>query len=63
MLDPAFLKPGRLVESDARSIVDFARSCVGGAEAPIDKAVRLYYAVRDTVLYDTYQAFAHDDSY
>jgi transglutaminase-like putative cysteine protease len=63
MLDPAFLKPGRFVESDAPAIVDFAHSCVGDAEAPIDKAVRLYYAVRDTVLYDPYQAYAQDDAY
>jgi len=63
MLDPAFLKPGRFVESDAAPIVDFARSCVGNAEAPIDMAVRLYYAVRDSVLYDPYQAYAHHDAY
>jgi transglutaminase-like putative cysteine protease len=63
MLDPAFLKPGRFVESDAPPIVDFARLCVGNAEAPIDMAVRLYYAVRDSVLYDPYQAYAHDDAY
>jgi transglutaminase-like putative cysteine protease len=63
MLDPAYLEPGRLIESDAPPIVDFARSCVANAEAPIDKAVRLYYAVRDRVLYDPYQVYAHDDAY
>jgi transglutaminase-like putative cysteine protease len=63
MLDSAFLRPGRFVESDAPPIVDFARSCLGNAEAPIDIAVRLYYAVRDSVLYDPYQAYAHDDAY
>jgi transglutaminase-like putative cysteine protease len=63
MLDPAFLRPGRFVESDAPPIVDFARSCVSNAEAPIDMAVRLYYAVRDSVLYDPYQAYARDNAY
>jgi transglutaminase-like putative cysteine protease len=63
MLDPAFLRPGRFVESDAPPIIDFARSCVSNTEAPIDMAVRLYYAVRDSILYDPYQAYAHDDAY
>ncbi len=63
MLDPAFLRPGRFVESDAPPIIDFARSCVSNTEAPIDIAVRLYYAVRDSILYDPYQAYAHDDAY
>ena len=63
MLDPAFLEPGRFVESDAPAVVDFARSSVGDAKAPIDMAVRLYYAVRDSVLYDPYQAYARDEAY
>ncbi len=63
MIDPAFLKPARFIESDAPSIVGFARSCVGNARVPIDIAVRLYYAVRDTVLYDPYQAYAHYETY
>jgi transglutaminase-like putative cysteine protease len=63
MLDPAFLKAGRFVESDAPPIVDFARACVGNAVAPVDMAVRLYYAIRDSVLYDPYQAYAHEDTY
>jgi transglutaminase-like putative cysteine protease len=52
MLDPAFLRPSRFVESDAPPIVDFARSCISNVETPIDMGVRLYYAVRDSVLYD-----------
>jgi transglutaminase-like putative cysteine protease len=63
MLDPAFLTPGRFVESDAPSVVDFARSHVGNASAPIDMAVRLYYAVRDSVLYDPYQHYTQHDTY
>jgi transglutaminase-like putative cysteine protease len=63
MFDPAFLKPGRFIESDAPSVVDFARSRVGNASAPIDMAVRLYYAVRDSVLYDPYQPFTRYETY
>jgi len=63
MLDPGYLKPSRCVESDAPPIVDFAQSCVGNASAPTDMAIRLYYAVRDSVIYDPYQAYADDDTY
>ena len=63
MLDPAYLSPARFVESDAPAIVDFARSHAGTARSPIDTAVRLYYAVRDAVLYDPYQAFARHETY
>lgn len=63
MLDPEFLKPSRFVESDAPSVVDFAHSCVGNASAPIDMAVRLYYAVRDSVLYDPYQRYTQYETY
>jgi len=63
MLDPAFLECGRFVESDAPSVVDFARSAVGDATGTIDMAVRLYYAVRDLVLYDPYQAYAREEAY
>ena len=63
MMDPAYLRPARFVESDAPAIVDFARAHAGNAHSPIDAAVRLYYAVRDTVLYDPYQAFARHETY
>lgn len=63
MTDPAYLAPGRFVESDAPSIVDFARSSIGDAKSSVDRAVRLYYAVRDLVLYDPYQAYAHEEAY
>ena len=62
-MDPAYLRPARFIESDAPAIVDFARSQVDGARSPIGVAVRLYYAVRDTVLYDPYQAFARPETY
>lgn len=63
MVDPAFLRPSRFIESDAPLIVDFARACVGNASAPTDVAVQLYYAVRDSVIYDPYQAYADHETY
>ncbi len=65
MMDPAYLRPGRYVESDAPEIVTFAREAAGDATAsdPIELAVRLYRACRDTVLYDPYQHYARLDTY
>jgi transglutaminase-like putative cysteine protease len=63
MMDPAYLRPARFIESDAPAIVDFARSQAGSARSPTEIAVRLHYAVRDTVLYDPYQAFARPETY
>lgn len=61
--DPAFLQPGRFVESDAPEIVSFAREAAAGASAPIDVAIKLYYAVRDSILYDPYQNYNRPETY
>ncbi|GAA4938605.1 transglutaminase-like putative cysteine protease [Nonomuraea thailandensis] len=44
----AFLDAGHPV------VRDFAARAAAGAETPADRAVRLYYAVRDDILYDVY---------
>ncbi|MFB4262833.1 transglutaminase family protein [Nonomuraea sp. GTA35] len=44
----AFLDAGHPV------VRDFAARAAAGAETPADQAVRLYYAVRDDILYDVY---------
>jgi transglutaminase-like putative cysteine protease len=54
-----FLAPGPTVESDHPWVRAFADRVVGGAEAPsgqIERAVLLYYAVRDELRYDPYTA-------
>lgn len=63
MNDPALLQPGRFVESDAPEIVAFAKNAAGDATAPIEVAVRLYYAVRDGILYDPYQNYGRPETY
>jgi transglutaminase-like putative cysteine protease len=63
MSDAALLKPSRFIESDSPLITDFARSCAGDVSSPVDIAVRLYYAVRDSVIYDPYQAYLHLETY
>ena len=50
----AFLKPTQHIASDDPGIVEYATYAVGAASDPFEKGIRLYYAVRDDVLYDPY---------
>ena len=48
------IAPGRFIDSDARSIVGLAHSMTAGPCGEIDRIVRLYRAVRDSIIYDPY---------
>lgn len=55
--DPAeFLRPGPTVESDDARILAHATRAVGDAATAKERAIRLYYAIRDEVRYDPYTA-------
>jgi transglutaminase-like putative cysteine protease len=49
-----FLAPTPFVESDAPQIVEVAREIVDGAGDEVERACRLFYAVRDGIRYDAY---------
>jgi transglutaminase-like putative cysteine protease len=49
-----FLEPTPTIESRHPEIVAFARHHCAGADGAVDRAVRLYYAVRDGIRYDPY---------
>ena len=49
----ATLAPTPLIDSDHPAVVAFARSCAGGDSR--ERAVALYYAVRDGLRYDPYR--------
>lgn len=49
-----YLRPTPFIDSDSPSIVEFAKRSIGGAERDIEKAVKLFYAVRDGIRYDPY---------
>jgi transglutaminase-like putative cysteine protease len=57
-----FLQPGRYVDSAHPKVIEFARLNSQGADAR-EKAVSLYYAVRDGIRYNPFQNFTADDSY
>jgi transglutaminase-like putative cysteine protease len=57
-----YLKPGRFVDSDHPAVIDFAKKNAAG-ETDRERAVSLYYAVRDGIRYNPFQNFMLDDTY
>ena len=49
-----YLRPGAYVDSDHAAVTAFARRAGGEQGTDLEKAVRLYYAVRDEFRYDPY---------
>lgn len=56
-----YLAPGRMVDSDHPAVQAFATAAVAGKTGDREKAVALYYAVRDGFRYDPY-AFDLEDT-
>lgn len=61
--DPAYLLPTRFVDSDHPDVVAFARDTAGPAKTDVERAVRLFYAVRDRIRYDPYTASLEPESF
>ena len=57
-----YLKPGRFVDSDHPAVIAFSTEHSKGKSA-LEKAVSLYYAVRDRIRYNPFQNFTIDDTY
>lgn len=57
-----YLSPGRYVDSDHPAITAFAREHAKGAD-PRERAVSLYYAVRDRIRYNPFLDFADEATY
>jgi transglutaminase-like putative cysteine protease len=58
-----FLKATDIIDSHHPDILSFAEEKRGDAKDPVDKAVRLYYAVRDEIWYDPYYPFYLPEHY
>jgi transglutaminase-like putative cysteine protease len=58
-----YLEPGEYIDSDAPNIAAFAREACGDAVDDITKAVRLYYAVRDGIVYTPYVDFKSPETF
>ena len=57
-----YLTPGRFVDCDHPAVVAFSREYSKG-KGGREKAVSLYYAVRDRIRYNPFQNFTLDDTY
>ena len=54
-----FLAPGRFIDSDHPAVVAFSREHSSGI-TPVERAVSLYYAVRDGIRYNPFLDFSDD---
>lgn len=50
-----WLAPTRFLNYQHPAVQEFVNAAIGNADTPRDKAVRLYYAVRDGIRYDPYR--------
>jgi len=58
-----YLAPTAIIDSDHKSIRDYATKSIGGSKEPIEIAIKLYLAVRDGILYDPYSPFYLPEHY
>lgn len=62
--DKVYLSPTPILDSDHESVIAYAEKVTAGAgEYPVEKAVKLYYAVRDGIWYDPYYPFYRPEHY
>jgi transglutaminase-like putative cysteine protease len=62
MNDREYLQPARFIDSDHPRVIEFTAAHATGGTAR-EKAVALYYAVRDRVRYHPFQNFTLDETY
>src|SRR5438270_6768137 len=58
-----FLAPGAYIDSDAPSVVAFARAALDGAGSDLARVLALYAAVRDRIVYDPYVDLADPQNF
>ncbi len=58
-----YLKPTWFLDSDSPVVQEYARRAAGGARTPREKAVRLFYSVRDGIRYDPYSVRIEPEFY
>lgn len=51
-----FMVSGEFIDSEVAGVQEFGRKVAAGAGDDVSRAVKLYYAVRDQILYDPYYA-------
>ncbi|MEE8433097.1 MAG: transglutaminase-like domain-containing protein [Candidatus Desulfatibia sp.] len=63
-IDKKYISPTAIIDSDHPSIIEYANDTVSAAgKDPVAGAVKLYYAVRDSIWYDPYYPFYLPEHY
>jgi transglutaminase-like putative cysteine protease len=62
-IDPKYLTPTLIIDSDHPAIIDYAATTTENTRNTIEQAVKLYYAVRDGIWYDPYYPFYLPEHY
>lgn len=62
-IEQDYLKPTSIIDSDHPDIVAYARKAAGDSQNLLEKAVKIYYAVRDGIRYDPYCPFYLPEHY
>ncbi|MCP4130661.1 MAG: transglutaminase family protein [bacterium] len=58
-----YLQPTYYLDSDSPEIIEFARDAVASASTDLEKAIKVYYAVRDQVRYNPYLFTLNKEDY
>jgi transglutaminase-like putative cysteine protease len=61
--NPIYLEPTEIIDSNHPKIRDYAMEVVGTTSDPVERAVKLYLAVRDGIRYDPYTPFHLPEHY
>lgn len=62
-IDQKYLASTKIIDSDNEITIGYAMDVVGTTKDMIEKAVKLYYAVRDRIWYDPYYPFYLPEHY
>jgi transglutaminase-like putative cysteine protease len=61
--DSTYLTPTQIIDSDHPTIQEYAMRTVGSSLDPVDRAIKLFRAVRDDIRYDPYSPFYLPEHY
>ncbi len=62
-VDPKYLAPTAILDFQHPAVAAHAAEKTAGCATPVERAVRLYYAVRDGIWYDPYSPFHKPEHY
>ena len=62
-IDPIYLTPTQIIDSDHPTLREYAMRVVESSLDPVDRAIKLFRAVRDDIRYDPYSPFYLPEHY